>query len=157
MRPLIPRVLSCQRHGWPSISTWRCRQALAAYPKASDEQSSNAFCLALLPMRLAMRPTVTSGPVVSYAAVSPLPSGRSRKAVYSLLRYLSGRPGRTLSAIVLYGARKFLNHACKACPVAAIKRSQTHNYTSIFEYKKPRKFIDIYAVCSRRFPKARLQ
>ena len=41
--------------------------------------------------------------------------------------------------------------------VAAIKRSQTHNYTSIFEYKKPRKFIDIYAVCSRRFPKARLQ
>lgn len=79
MRPLIPRVLSCQRHGWPSISTWRCRQALAAYPKASDEQSSNAFCLALLPMRLAMRPTVTSGPVVSYTAVSPLPveDGRS--------------------------------------------------------------------------------
>ena len=74
MRPLIPRVLSCQRHGWPSISTWRCRQALAAYPKASDEQSSNAFCLALLPMRLAMRPTVTSGPVVSYTAVSPLPA-----------------------------------------------------------------------------------
>ena len=73
VRPLIPRVLSCQRHGWPSISTWRCRQALAAYPKASDEQSSNAFCLALLPMRLAMRPTVTSGPVVSYTAVSPLP------------------------------------------------------------------------------------
>lgn len=83
-----------------------------------------------------MRSTVTRDPVVSYAAVSPLPSGRSRKAVYSLLRYLSGRPGRTLSAIVLYGARKFLNHACKACPVAAIKRSQTHNYTSIFEYKK---------------------
>ena len=78
MRPLIPRVLSCQRHGWPSISTWRCRQALAAYPKASDEQSSNAFCLALLPMRLAMRPTVTSGPVVSYTAVSPLPTGRNR-------------------------------------------------------------------------------
>ena len=74
-----------------------------------------------------MRSTVTRDPVVSYAA------------------------------IVLYGARKFLNHACKACPVAAIKRSQTHNYTSIFEYKKPRKFIDIYAVCSRRFPKARLQ
>ena len=74
MRPLIPRVLSCQRHGWPSISTWRCRQALAAYPKASGEQPSNAFCLALLPMRLAMRPTVTSGPVVSYTAVSPLPA-----------------------------------------------------------------------------------
>lgn len=81
MRPLIPRVLSCQRHGWPSISTWRCRQALAAYPKASDEQSSNAFCLALLPMRLAMRPTVTSGPVVSYTAVSPLPKQKFRRSI----------------------------------------------------------------------------
>ena len=54
-----------------------------------------------------MRPTVASGPVVSYATVSPLPV--RRPAVCSLLRYLSGRPGRTLSAIVLYGARKFLN------------------------------------------------
>lgn len=54
-----------------------------------------------------MRPTVTSGPVVSYTAVSPLPT--KRQAVYSLLRYLSGRPGRTLSAIVLCGARKFLS------------------------------------------------
>ena len=36
--------------------------------------NSIAFCLALLPMRLAMRPTVTSGPVVSYTAVSPLPA-----------------------------------------------------------------------------------
>ena len=34
MRPLIPRVLSCQRHGWPSISTQRHRWALAAYPMA---------------------------------------------------------------------------------------------------------------------------
>ena len=55
-----------------------------------------------------MRPTVASGPVVSYATVSPLPV--QRPAVCSLLRYLSGRPGRTLSAIVLCGARKFLNH-----------------------------------------------
>lgn len=55
-----------------------------------------------------MRPTVASGPVVSYATVSPLPV--RRPAVCSLLRYLSGRPGRTLSAIVLCGARKFLNH-----------------------------------------------
>ena len=34
---------------------------------------------------------------------------RRGRAVCSLLRYLSGHPGRTLSAIVLYGARKFLN------------------------------------------------
>ena len=33
----------------------------------------------------------------------------SGKAVCSLLRYLSGHPGRTLSAIVLCGARKFLS------------------------------------------------
>ena len=125
MRPLIPRVLSCQRHGWPSISTWRCRQALAAYPKASDEQSSNAFCLALLPMRLAMRPTVTSGPVVSYG-----------KAVYSLLRYLSGRPGRTLSAIVLYGARKFLNRQNRSRPSRGLKRTTIARESSKAKRKK---------------------
>ena len=118
MRPLIPRVLSCQRHGWPSISTWRCRQALAAYPKASDEQSSNAFCLALLPMRLAMRPTVTSGPV------------------YSLLRYLSGRPGRTLSAIVLYGARKFLNRQNRSRPSRGLKRTTIARESSKAKRKK---------------------
>ena len=57
-----------------------------------------------------MRPTVASGPVVSYATVSPLLPYRGMGAVCFLLRYLSGRPGRTLSAIVLCGARKFLNH-----------------------------------------------
>ncbi|KFJ02749.1 hypothetical protein THER5_1867 [Bifidobacterium thermacidophilum subsp. thermacidophilum] len=46
--------------------------------------------------------------MVSCTAVSPL-LGRSR-AVCSLLRYLSGHPGRMLSAIVLCGARKFLSH-----------------------------------------------
>lgn len=66
-----------------------------------------------------MRPTVASGPVVSYTAVSPLPA--HVPAVCSLLRYLSGRPGRTLSAIVLCGARKFLN---RVSAVAAIERSQ---------------------------------
>ena len=51
----------------------------SSLPGGSGEQPSNASCLALLPMRLAMRPTVTSGPVVSYTAVSPLPveDGRS--------------------------------------------------------------------------------
>ena len=104
MRPLIPRVLSCQRHGWPSISTWRCRQALAAYPKASDEQSSNAFCLALLPMRLAMRPTVTRG--------------------------------RTLSAIVLYGARKFLNRQNRSRPSRGLKRTTIARESSKAKRKK---------------------
>ena len=131
MRPLIPRVLSCQRHGWPSISTWRCRQALAAYPKASDEQSSNAFCLALLPMRLAMRPTVTSGP-----AFHPYPPAETGKAVYSLLRYLSGRPGRTLSAIVLYGARKFLNRQNRSRPSRGLKRTTIARESSKAKRKK---------------------
>ena len=130
MRPLIPRVLSCQRHGWPSISTRRCRQALAAYPKASDEQSSNAFCLALLPMRLAMRPTVTSGPF------HPYPPAETGKAVYSLLRYLSGRPGRTLSAIVLYGARKFLNRQNRSWPSRGLKRTTIARESSKAKRKK---------------------
>jgi hypothetical protein len=63
--------------------------------------------LGLAPDEACHAAAVTSGPVVSCTAVSPLPS-RSR-AVCSLLRLLSGHPGRTLSAIVLYGARKFLN------------------------------------------------
>ena len=80
-----------------------------------------AFCLALLPMRLAMRPTVTNGPVVSYTAISPLPD--RNQAVYFLLRYLSGCPGRTLSAIVLYGARKFLNECMqRLCASAHTRR-----------------------------------
>lgn len=63
--------------------------------------------LGLAPDEACHATAVTSCPVVSCTAVSPLP-GRSR-AVCSLLRLLSGRPGRTLSAIVLYGARKFLS------------------------------------------------
>ena len=65
-----------------------------------------------------MRPAVASGPVVSYTAVSPLPA--LWLAVYSLLRYLSGHPGRMLSAIVLYGARKFLN----PCPMQNLSRGR---------------------------------
>lgn len=74
-----------------------------------------------------MRPTVTSGPVVSCTTISPLP-GRNR-AVCFLLRSLSGHPGRTLSAIVLYGARKFLSTVARA---AAIKRSQNSKSTKDF-------------------------
>ncbi len=50
--------------------------------------------------------TVTSNAVVSYTAVSPLP-GISR-AVFSLLRFPAGHPGRTLSVILPCGARTFL-------------------------------------------------
>lgn len=133
MRPLIPRVLSCQRHGWPSISTWRCRQALAAYPKASDEQSSNAFCLALLPMRLAMRLLL---PVARWSLTPPFHPYRPKPAVCSLLRYLSGRPGRTLSAIVLYGARKFLNRQNRSWPSRGLKRTTIARESSKAKRKK---------------------
>ena len=96
--------------------------------------NSIAFCLALLPMRLAMRPTVTRGPVVSYTAVSPLPA--RRQAVCSLLRYLSGHPGRTLSAIVLYGARKFLNRQNRSRPSRGLKRTTIARESSKAKRKK---------------------
>ena len=79
-----------------------------------------------------MRLSVAGSPVVSYTAVSPLP-GRGR-AVCSLLRYLSGRPGRTLSAIVLCGARKFLNPCSVGTRVAAIKGSQSEKHSSNGEH-----------------------
>ena len=47
----------------------------------------------------------------------------ARRAVCSLLRYLSGHPGRTLSAIVLYGARKFLNRRSRSRPSRGLKRT----------------------------------
>jgi len=53
----------------------------------------------------------------------------ARRAVCSLLRYLSGHPGRTLSAIVLYGARKFLSLSDRTA--ATIKRS--HESASLSE------------------------
>ena len=46
-----------------------------------------------------------------------------RPAVCSLLRYLSGCPGRTLSAIVLCGARKFLNRRSRSRPSRGLKRT----------------------------------
>ena len=47
---------------------------------------------------------------------------RRGRAVCSLLRYLSGRPGRTLSAIVLCGARKFLS---------TVKQYRNHKEVSV--------------------------
>ena len=49
---------------------------------------------------------VTKDAVVSYTAVSPLPQ---IIAVYSLLRFPAGHPGRTLSVILPCGARTFLD------------------------------------------------
>ena len=60
--------------------------------------------------------------VVSYTAVSPLLPYRGMGAVCFLLRYLSGRPGRTLSAIVLCGARKFLS---------TVKQYRNHKEVSV--------------------------
>lgn len=135
MRPLIPRVLSCQRHGWPSISTWRCRQALAAYPKASDEQSSNAFCLALLPMRLAMRPTVTSGPVVSYTAVSPLPVEDGRSVLCCAISQVT-LGGRYPPSCSMEPGSSSTDGS-----VAAIKRSQMHYDSKKTDERKIKKTL----------------
>ena len=133
MRPLIPRVLSCQRHGWPSISTWRCRQALAAYPMtrasspyrhllglAPDEACHAANCHQRPGGLLHRRFTLT----------------RRGRAVCSLLRYLSGHPGRTLSAIVLYGARKFLNRQNRSRPSRGLKRTTIARESSKAKRKK---------------------
>ena len=135
MRPLIPRVLSCQRHGWPSISTWRCRQALAAYPKASDEQSSNAFCLALLPMRLAMRPTVTRGPVVSYTAVSPLPVEDGRSVLCCAISQVT-LGGRYPPSCSMEPGSSSTDGS-----VAAIKRSQMHYDSKKTDERKIKKTL----------------
>lgn len=79
----------------------------SSLPENLGEQPLRRFLLDLAPDEACLATAVTSSPVVSYTAVSPLPA--HVQAVCSLLRYLSGRPGRTLSAIVLYGARKFLS------------------------------------------------
>ena len=61
---------------------------------------------------------------------------RRGRAVCSLLRYLSGRPGRTLSAIVLYGARKFLNRQNRSRPSRGLKRTTIARESSKAKRKK---------------------
>ena len=102
----------------------------SSLPEGLGRAALRRLLLGLAPDEACHAVPVTSHPVVSYTAVSPLPSQscRSGTAVCSLLRYLSGRPGRTLSAIVLCGARKFLSRAGTGT-TAAIKRSQTPNHT----------------------------
>ena len=53
----------------------------SSLPEDLGEQPLNVFCLTLLPMRLAMRLTVTRSPVVSYTAVSPLPKQKFRRSI----------------------------------------------------------------------------
>ncbi|BDR54799.1 hypothetical protein KIMH_09100 [Bombiscardovia apis] len=55
--------------------------------------------------------------MVSYTTLSPLLAWKTKRAVCSLLRFLSGHPGRTLSAIVLCGARKFLSSFATAATI----------------------------------------
>ena len=61
---------------------------------------------------------------------------RRGRAVCSLLRYLSGHPGRTLSAIVLYGARKFLNRQNRSWPSRGLKRTTIARESSKAKRKK---------------------
>ena len=61
---------------------------------------------------------------------------RRGRAVCSLLRYLSGHPGRTLSAIVLYGARKFLNRQNRSRPSRGLKRTTIARESSKAKRKK---------------------
>lgn len=77
-------------------------------PTRRPDEQPECLLLGLAPDEACHAVAVTNDPVVSYTAVSPLPD--VSRAVCSLLRYLSGHPGRTLSAIVLCGARKFLSH-----------------------------------------------
>ena len=53
----------------------------SSLPEDLGEQPLNTFYLTLLPMRLAMRLTVTRSPVVSYTAVSPLPKQKFRRSI----------------------------------------------------------------------------
>ena len=90
-----------------------------------EDVSEQPICLllGLAPDEACHATSVTSRPVVSYTTVSPLPyTATPYKAVYSLLRYLSGCPGRTLSAIVLCGARKFLS---------TVKQYRNHKEVSV--------------------------
>ncbi|MEE0905577.1 MAG: hypothetical protein U0L87_04335, partial [Bifidobacterium adolescentis] len=47
-----------------------------------------------------------------------------------------GRPGRTLSAIVLYGARKFLNRQNRSRPSRGLKRTTIARESSKAKRKK---------------------
>ena len=89
-----------------------------------EDVSEQPICLllGLAPNEACRAACVTADPVVSYTAVSPLLPYRCMGAVCFLLRYLSGRPGRTLSAIVLCGARKFLS---------TVKQYRNHKEVSV--------------------------
>jgi len=68
----------------------------------------SASYLVLLHMGFAVPLTVTGGAVRSYRTLSPLPTDRSRKAVYSLLHFPSRRRASPLASMLLIGVRTFL-------------------------------------------------
>ena len=80
--------------------------------------NSIAFCLALLPMRLAVRRSVTRSPVVSYTAVSPLPANSRRSVLCCAISQVTlGR--RYLPSCSLEHGSSSIAYA-----IAAIKRSR---------------------------------
>ena len=146
----------CQAHGWPSISTQRHRWALAAYPMARasspcrhlfglapDEACQATHCYQGPGGLLHRRFTLT---------FRPKPKGGLFSAALSLRS-----PWADVIRHRALWSPEVPQTDMRTRPTAAIKRSQTHNYTSFCEYEKPRKFTDFSAVCSRCLPKARLQ
>lgn len=82
MRFHIPRVLSRENYTRMTIHLdLTLPPNSSSLPEDLGEQPLNTFCLTLLPMRLAMRLTVTRSPVVSYTAVSPLPKQKFRRSI----------------------------------------------------------------------------
>lgn len=157
VRPRIPRVLS-------RVATRMAIHLDLTLPPGSSglpEGRASSPCrspkvptcllLGLAPDEACQRPTVASGPVVSYTAVSPLPS--QSRAVCSLLRLLSGHPGRTLSAIVLCGARKFLSHPGRArCGRDHQEVSQTSNYSKVLPVAwrtSERRIFGVHPACPK--------
>lgn len=72
---------------------------------------ADGFLLGLAPDEVYHATPVTRGAVSSYLAVSPLPA--LLQAVCFLLHFLSRYRAWTLSSILLYGARTFLQHCCR--------------------------------------------
>ena len=99
----------------PSISTCRCRQARAVYPRTSGGQPSNvragahSALLTLLRVGFAEPPRSPGALVVSYTTVSPLPGGRTRRAVCFLWHFPAGLPGLPLATTLPCGVRTFLD------------------------------------------------
>jgi hypothetical protein len=110
----------------PSISAYRCRQALAVYPQARAGPPSNACAgapkdpiLTLLRVGFTEPPRSPGVLVVSYTTVSPLPGRLRGQAVCSLWHCPAGHPGLPLTTTLPCGARTFLGSAPKGTDATA--------------------------------------